>query len=69
MRIVKIKGPYYFCRSVYQFNLLLEEGVTPLNTVPDDKNPGHRLWIYKRSAELERALNNVASDGVIFQFC
>lgn len=68
MRVINVKGPYYFCRSVYQFNLLLEKGVIPFNTVPDDKNPGHRLWIYKTSEELAKALNAIASEGVVYKF-
>lgn len=68
MRVINVRGPYYFCRSVYQFNLLLEKGIIPFNAVPDDKYPGQRLWIYKTSAELAKALNAVASEGVVYNF-
>lgn len=68
MRVIDVRGPYYFCRSVYQFDLLLEKGVIPFNTVPDDKHPGKKLWVYKVSEELAKALNAVASDGVIYKF-
>lgn len=68
MRVINVKGTYYFCRSVYQFNRLLEMGVTPVNTLPDDKHPGQRLWIYKASEELAKALNAIASEGFIYKF-
>lgn len=68
MRVIDVRGPYYFCRSVYQFDLLLEKGVIPLNTVPDDKHPGKKLWVYKVSEELAKALNAIASDGVKYKF-
>lgn len=68
MRVINVQGPYYFCRSVYQFNLLLEKGIIPFNAVPDDKYQGQRLWIYKTSAELVKALNAVASEGFVYKF-
>lgn len=68
MRVINVKGPYYFCRSIHQFDLLLEKGIIPFNVVPDDKYPGQHLWIYKTSLELEKALNAVASPGITFNF-
>ena len=69
MRIIEVRGPYYFCKSVYQFSMLTKKGIFPINTVPNAYRDNRLVWVYEKTPELQKALNQIASEDTAFDLC
>lgn len=49
-------GKEYTCKRWRMLTWLMEQGFTPIKTIPDATKPSLKNWVFENSVELENAI-------------